>query len=394
MKKIISIVLILALAACQTTSFEKGSFGYDKAFLKKYHPDMVVLSEGDAAILVLPQYQGRVMTSTAQGDQGFSFGWINHDLIASKKSTPHFNAFGGEERFWLGPEGGQFSIFFKPKSEFVFNNWYVPPSLDTESFELVNKTNTEVQFNKNIHLINYTGTALDLKVNRKIKLLNRDTVAHYIGGNMGATIKAIGFESENTVTNQGKLAWTKETGQLSIWILSMLQANDQTTVLVPFNKGDTSVLGKIVTDDYFGKLDTTRLKVRDGYLLFKADAKQRSKIGLSPKRAMAMAASFDAINKVFTIIQFTLPKGETDYVNSLWKNQLEPFKGDALNAYTDGPINGKQMGKFYELESSSPALSLAPGASQSHIQRTIHLKGSQQDLEAIAQKLFGVSLNY
>ena len=107
-----------------------------------------------------------------------------------------------------------------------------------------------------------------------------------------------------------------------------------------------------------------------------------------------MAASFDAMNKVLTIIQFTMPKGETDYVNSLWKNQIDPFKGDALNAYTDGPINGKQMGKFYELESSSPALSLAPGASQSHIQRTIHLKGSQQDLDAIAQKLFGVSLNY
>ena len=355
---------------------------------------MVVLSEGDAQILVLPQYQGRVMTSTAQGDQGFSFGWINHDLIASQKRTPHFNAFGGEERFWLGPEGGQFSIFFKPKSEFVFDNWFVPPSLDTEGFELVNKTNTEVQFNKNIHLINYTGTSLDLIVNRKIKLLNRDTVAHYIGGNMGASVKAIGFESENTVTNQGKLSWTKDSGQLSIWILSMLQANDQTTVLIPFNKGDTSALGKIVTDDYFGKLDTTRLKVRDGYLLFKADAKQRSKIGLSPKRAMAMAASFDAINKVLTIIQFTMPKGEMDYVNSLWKNQIDPFKGDALNAYTDGPINGKQMGKFYELESSSPALSLAPGASQSHIQRTIHLKGSQQDLDAIARKLFGVSLNY
>jgi len=394
MKKVISIILILAFAACTTAPFEKGSFGYDKAFLKKYHPDMVVLSEGDAQILVLPQYQGRVMTSTAQGDQGFSFGWINHDLIASQKSTPHFNAFGGEERFWLGPEGGQFSIFFKPKSEFVFDNWFVPPSLDTEGFELVNKTNTEVQFNKNIHLINYTGTSLDLIVNRKIKLLNRDTVAHYIGGNMGASVKAIGFESENTVTNQGKLSWTKDSGQLSIWILSMLQANDQTTVLIPFNKGDTSALGKIVTDDYFGKLDTTRLKVRDGYLLFKADAKQRSKIGLSPKRAMAMAASFDAINKVLTIIQFTMPKGEMDYVNSLWKNQIDPFKGDALNAYTDGPINGKQMGKFYELESSSPALSLAPGASQSHIQRTIHLKGSQQDLDAIARKLFGVSLNY
>jgi hypothetical protein len=26
--------------------------------------------------------------------------------------VPHINVFGGEDRFWLGPEGGQFSIFF------------------------------------------------------------------------------------------------------------------------------------------------------------------------------------------------------------------------------------------------------------------------------------------
>jgi hypothetical protein len=64
-----------------------------------------------------------------------------------------------------------------------------------------------------------------------------------------------------------------------------------------------------------------------------------------------------------------------------------------MNAYSDGPVNQKQMGKFYELESSSPALSLAPGVSQTHIHRTIHLKGDCKDLGKITQKLFGVSLN-
>ena len=28
------------------------------------------------------------------------------------------NGFGGEDRFWLGPEGGQFSIFFKKDDPF------------------------------------------------------------------------------------------------------------------------------------------------------------------------------------------------------------------------------------------------------------------------------------
>ena len=279
------------------------------------------------------------------------------------------------------------------RSAFTFDNWYVPPSLDIEAFDLVKKSNKEAQFKKNIQLTNYSGTNFNLEVNRKIKLLSKDEVELLVGAELGNSIKAIGFESENTVTNIGKSNWTKNSGLLSIWILSMLQANDQTTVFVPYKVGDSASLGKIVTDDYFGKLNDTRLKVKDGYLLFKADAKQRSKIGISPKRALAMAASFDAQNKVLTIIQYTQPNQQVDYVNSLWEKQLNPFSGDAMNAYSDGPINNQQMGQFYEVESSSPALSLAPGASQIHRQKTIHLKGSINDLDSIAHKLFGISVN-
>ncbi len=47
------------------------------------------------------------MTSTAEGLYGLSFGWINRELIASKRFDEHINVFGGEDRFWMGPEGGQ-----------------------------------------------------------------------------------------------------------------------------------------------------------------------------------------------------------------------------------------------------------------------------------------------
>ena len=61
----------------------KGSFGYDLNFLQKHHKDLVVLSNENASaqIILSPSYQGRVMTSTAQGLNGLSFGWINYDLI-------------------------------------------------------------------------------------------------------------------------------------------------------------------------------------------------------------------------------------------------------------------------------------------------------------------------
>ena len=44
----------------------------------------------------------------------------------------------------------------------------------------------------------------------------------------------------------------------------------------------------------------------------------------------------------------------------------------------------KALGPFYEMESSSPAAALAPGASMAHTHRTIHLSGSKDGLDAIA----------
>ena len=389
------LLVLLVFISCNKAPIKKGTFGYDLEFLKQHHPDMILLKDlnGSAQVIVLPAYQGRVMTSTSDGEKGLSYGWINHDLIATGTFSEHFTALGGEERFWLGPEGGQFSLFFKKGSDFTFDNWYVPKAIDSEPFNLIFSTNTEAKFEKTMQINNYSGTLFDLKINRTISLLDQKTIGQLLGIELSSAIRSVGFQSENVLTNIGSKGWEKQSGLLSMWILSMLQSNDQTNVVMPYKKGDSLSLGKIVTDDYFGKLTSDRLKIGDGYLLFKADAKQRSKIGVSPKRALPIAGSYDAKNKVLTIAQFTLPNGATDYVNSTWKLQDNPFKGDAVNAYTDGPIDGKQMGKFYELESSSPALSLAPGKSANHIHRTIHLSGSPVKLNEISKKLFGLELD-
>lgn len=373
--------------------YVKDSFGYDLDFLKTYHKDILLLGDSTAQVLVAPAYQGRVMTSTAEGEKGLSFGWVNHELIASGKAGEHINAVGGEDRFWLGPEGGQFSIYFKKGVEFKFENWFVPKEFDTESFKLISSTGTEASFEKEMHLENYSGNKFDLLVNRTVRFLNKQAIDSVLGVLVPAGIKTVAFESHNSITNKGTNVWDKKTGMLSIWILSMLNASAKTTVAVPYRQGDSSKLGKIVTDDYFGKVPGERLKINAGLLLFKADAAYRSKIGIAPSRALPIAGSYDAINKILTIAQFSLPGDATDYVNSLWKIQDDPFAGDAVNSYNDGPIDGKQMGKFYEVESSSPAAALAPGQTLHHIHRTIHLKGSKEDLNKISIKLLGVEVD-
>ena len=403
MRLLIIFLIMTALAACNdnkpedagnvASKFIQGTFGYDLDFLKQYHKDLILLGDDNSQVIIIPAYQGRVMTSTADGKKGTSFGWINHELIASKKPSEHMNAVGGEERFWLGPEGGQFSIYFKKGADFKFENWYVPKEIDTEPFKLVSSTKNEAVFKKEMHLENYSGNKFDLAVDRTIRLLDIKSINLALGINVSENIKAVGFESENIITNNGTNAWDKNSGMLSIWILSMLNASDQTTVAIPYKKGDTVQLGKIVTDDYFGSVPVDRLKVNDGMILFKADASHRSKIGISPKRALPVAASYDAVNNVLTIAQFTLPQDTVGYVNSLWKIQDDPFSGDAVNSYNDGPIDIKQMGRFYEIESSSPAAALAPGHSMQHVHRTIHLKGTKEDLDKVAMKILGIHID-
>ena len=111
----VAAMAMLALAGCRGSSGSSSNqpmnpFDADLAFLRS-HSDVVVLADpaGQARVAVAPKYQGRVMTSTTGGDAGPSFGWIGRAAIESGEKQPHMNVFGGEDRFWLGPEGGQYA---------------------------------------------------------------------------------------------------------------------------------------------------------------------------------------------------------------------------------------------------------------------------------------------
>ena len=372
-----------------------GTFGDDLVFLKK-HCQIVVLTadNNEAIVAVSPRYQGRVMTSTSAGLKGLSYGWINRELIASGKKLEHFNPIGGEDRFWMGPEGVQFSLFFAKDAPFILSHWYTPAAVDTELFEVVSKSDTSVSLRKAASLVNYSGTKFDVLIDREVRLIPSAAAWKDLGVEPAKGVKLVAFESVNKITNTGAEPWTKERGLLSIWILCMFNPSPATTVVAPIKAGPESELGRVVTDDYFGKVPADRLVVRDGAVFFSADGKCRSKIGFSQKRCSGTLGSYDAANKVLTLATYTLPKEPANYVNSEWKIQDKPFAGDAVNSYNDGPPSpgAKPLGPFYELESSSPAAALAPKASLSHTHRTIHLQGSEADLDPIARKALGVSL--
>jgi len=395
---ILSFVSLILLFSCSKSSSQaQGTlFKDDLDFLKK-HTRVITLSTPDeqAMVAINPDIQGRVMTSTAAGLNGISFGWINRELIASGENNPHLNAFGGEDRFWLGPEGGQFSLFFKKDSPFDLEHWFTPPPINEGSFELVSYDEKQIRLKKEVNLINYSDFEFRIKVDRTIRLLSRSDLES-LGLPLSGKIKWVAFQSDNLITNAGDFRWKKETGLVSIWILGMFNPSPGTTVVVPFNPGPEDQLGPIVNDAYFGKVPADRLKITDKVIYFKADGQYRSKIGVSPRRVKPFCGSYDADNKVLTIVHLTLPENPAaqDYVNSMWEIQKDPFAGDVVNSYNDGPAapGAKPFGPFYELETSSPGAALGPGESLRHAHATIHIQGEEKDLEPIAKKIFGVSL--
>ena len=356
---------------------------------------LILLSDSSgASIAVWPAMQGRVLTSTAEGPQGRSFGWYNRELIASGKTQEHINAVGGEDRLWLGPEGGQFSIFFAPGAPFDLEHWYTPAPIDTESFDVVGQTSRSVTFRKSFELTNYSGTRFKVQIDREVRLLSTDEVWSRLGLAPKREVKVVGFESQNKLTNASSTAWNKASGVLSLWVLGQFQSTPQTTIVLPIRPGSTAELGIPVTTDYFGTVPNNRISVKLDVVFFKADSHYRSKLGLSQQRAKGLLGSYDAENHDLTIVQYSQPAAPADYVNSAWKIQKDPYKGDVANCYNDGPpAAGKpQLGRFYELESSSPAVALKSHQSVEHTQRTIHLVGSDESLDRIANAVLGVNL--
>lgn len=387
--------LLMTLNACesqeQTNQMTTPTFQEDLEFLQQYG-EIQTLSNPQGGIVALSaQYQGRVMTS-AFSRRSASLGWINHDFIMTQETGTQFDNYGGEDRFWLGPEGGQFSLYFPRASEFIFSKWQVPKVLHTGEWSILKESAESVTFTREMNITNYSGTTFELEINRTVRLLNVEAFDHSFGVTLPSDIDYVGYETANSVTNTGSETWTPDTGLLSIWILGMYNPFEQAYVVIPF---ETDAEGEIVNDDYFGEVPDSRLDIRDDYIMFLCDGEYRSKIGLGPNRVLPNLGSYIPSKNLLTLIHYNKPEDADRYVNSMWEIQEEPYEGDVVNSYNDGPPEPgvPALGGFYELETSSPALALSPGESYTHIHQTVHISGNEEQLNPLAENVLGVSVS-
>lgn len=319
--------------------------------------------------MVATDLQGRVMTA-ATDENGPSLGYVNRDALVHVETGGPFANYGGAERFWIGPESGPYAFFFEAGMPHERELWRVPLGLNEGAFRVTGTDEKRIRMERDLELRNIAGGEFRMRVTREVDVPFPAEVRAAMGG-VALAGHWTAYRSRTTVVNTGPRAWTKEEGLPCIWVLGMFRPGEETWVIAPF-RTDTFDPdgGPAVRSDYFGAVPRDRFRLGTNFALFKADAAQVGKIGVLRNRAVDRIAAWDPETRIFTLLVFSPIDRSAPYMSEHWGTTLpDPYYGDVVNAYNHG---GPEP--FFELETSSPALGLAPGASHTHVVMTIHAR--------------------
>jgi hypothetical protein len=353
------------MSSCSSVLVEDSpSFLDDAGFLAKHADGQLVIS-GTGGYVYTPSLQGRVMISAVDLSEP-SQGFLNYDEVQAPTEGTAFTNYGGEDRFWIGPEGSEYSFYFDPKSEMDRDLWRVPTDLNNGPFHSTSSAN---RMERRLTLNNMQGNRFDLRVERSIETPTQTEVEEIVGA-LPEGARWTSFRSVNTVFNQGDDAWTRETGLPCIWILGMFKPGPNSLAILPFRTdSEDPDHGPAVRTEYFGELDQRRFRIENGFALLRVDSDFVSKVGILRNRARNVMAAFNPDTQVLTVVQFTPVERKSPYVSERWGTDVDPFYGDVVNSYNHG---GPEQ--FFELESSSKALELKPGKKYTHVSTTCHFR--------------------
>lgn len=353
----------------------KKNYNYYSKLFDKNKVIELTTNNGNSRVLISPFYEGRILTSSYNNIDGISNGWINEEaLVDINKSI------GGEERLWIGPLGSQFSFYFQQIQPIHDDNWKVPATMNAEPYNLLTKSNDHVLLSKKMQLTNFIGTKFNLEVNRDISILHKTVIEDNLNLKLSPSTKFVAFQTKHKLKNLDTVAWTKATGLPGLWSAGMYPGDDSIVIIPLKNNGKKK---DVLT--YLAQIDSTRFIVKNNTVLFKADGKYRSKIGIPPEFAPSIYGCYSKSKNKLTIIDYKKEK-DTLYSNSYVSIQKAPFKGEAIPIYNNSE-------NFYELESNAPLKELKPGEWSTHWQWVYHFSSSAKELNAISKSLLGLPLD-
>lgn len=395
MKRKLAVMLaLICLAGCQQ------SFRSIKRKVMIHSGDVHVLeSDSGGRVLVVPGLMGRVLTSSVGGVE--LAGFVSLADIEQGGRDIAFNNFGGQDRFWIGPEAGQFGIYFKPGDEVTRETWRVPPELNRGVMPVISTFDEDkkVVLGCDMVVTNYLGVQFRVRVRREIGLVPAVRLNEEIGVPLPEGVSYVGSYSLNTLTNAGDETWEQHKGLLCIWILGQFNTGPRVAVIAPMRAATegTGSSARGYSDDYFGTVPPERLVVQSDAVVFRADGSGEGKFGIGPERTAGVAGAYDPDRDLLIIVKFDVRPEEPLYASFHWGKKLaDPFVGDVFQAYnTGGVVPGEVNAQwpFYELESVSPCRELAPGEAITHRHATFAFTGVRKKLDIVAREVLGLSLN-
>src|SRR6185295_15847604 len=112
---------------------------------------------------------------------------------------------------WLGPEGGQYALYFAAGKPFAFDNWQTPHAFQEGEWQVTNASDSSLTFTRSLSLSNYAQTEFKVEVLRKISLLGLADAKAALSLDVPSDLIWVGFASDNLLTNRGSRAWAKKT---------------------------------------------------------------------------------------------------------------------------------------------------------------------------------------
>ena len=395
---VISVIAFIMIISCkknhEISSFDEhlvNQVTYQQILESiKFKTNIVELTtnEGKARLLIAPELNGKILTSTNNYLTGNSNGWIDTCQLSSDEVNAE--SIGGEERIWLGPLGGQHSFYYQQIEPLDENNWLVPYPIGKKGFSILAVNENNIKLQKEITITNFFGTTFTLELLRDIKVLNHSEIQENLDLEIDYSVNFVAYQSTHHLINKGNKTWSKNTGLVSLWSAGMFEGSDSTTVIIPLL--EKSNLNAIY--QYMGTLDSNRIKIiQDRFLLFKADGKYRSKIGIPKNLAPYIYGCYSKEKNRLTIVQYC-QTSDTLYSNSYVNIQKSPYKGEVIPIYNNGTMDYSptNTASFFELESTSAMKELKPLDTLKHWHRFYHFSGTEKQLNAISKKILGLSL--
>jgi len=302
-------------------------------------------------VVVCPDWNGRVMTSTCNGIDGNSFGFINVREIDAQ----HVKEYGGESHLVLPLDDGPFEVDSMPQTPSVRMRHSARKTFEADIVRIVRLLD-----NHNIRLAFGSDVAVSLEQ---------------------TDISYVGFVTVNSIINphHGE-PFSLLNENVSMRLCGMFNSGQSSIAIIPFQSdGESHLETSVVNTDFFGSSPHGRLRILPQAALLRADGKYRCRIAIPGKRAVSSFGAIDFRDGLLTLIKFDLSDFEDDSYEPVW-------------AYNHGPTEPGEtdFARYYEFNVSFPIHERHHNEVLTRHQYTLHINADNRTLAYLIQKFLGV----